>query len=145
MTDGFASIIEQLERQKAAIERALAALRDGCAFEPDHVFEAGALGDGDGRVGHAGIFIADVFNEEEDEDVVLVLAGVHATAQFVAALPEGAVEFRFFEGHYFRRMPIFASIGVGESQLQLNRIVRSVCEILFRPEIPLRRLNRRMP
>ena len=29
MTDGFASIIEQLERQKAAIERALAALRDG--------------------------------------------------------------------------------------------------------------------
>jgi Mg2+ and Co2+ transporter CorA len=28
MTDGFASIIEQLERQKAAIERALAALRE---------------------------------------------------------------------------------------------------------------------
>jgi hypothetical protein len=28
MTDGFASIIDQLERQKAAIERALAALRE---------------------------------------------------------------------------------------------------------------------
>jgi hypothetical protein len=50
------------------------------AFERDHVSEAGALGDPDGRVGHAGVFVADVFDEEEDEDVVFVLAGVHAAA-----------------------------------------------------------------
>jgi hypothetical protein len=52
-------------------------------------------GDGDGGVGHAGVFVADVFNEKEDEDVVFVLAGVHAAAEFVAAGPEGAVEFGF--------------------------------------------------
>src|ERR1039458_9866475 len=48
---------------------------------------------------YAGVFVADVFDEEEDEDVVLVLAGVHAAAQFVAAGPEGAVEFGFLERH----------------------------------------------
>jgi len=38
-------------------------------------------------------------NEQQDEDVVLVLAGIHAAAQFVAALPEGGVEFGLLEGH----------------------------------------------
>ena len=72
------------------------------AFEGDHVFEAGAFGDGDGGVVHAGVFVADVLDEEEDEDVVFVLAGVHAAAEFVAARrfscqtrPEGTVEFGF--------------------------------------------------
>jgi hypothetical protein len=41
--------------------------------------------------------VADVFDEEED--VVLVLAGIHAAAQFIATGPEGAVEFGFLEGH----------------------------------------------
>ena len=57
------------------------------------------FGDGDGRVGHAGVFVADVLDEQQDEDVVLVLAGIHAAAQFVAAGPEGGVEFGFLEGH----------------------------------------------
>src|ERR1039457_2870504 len=65
----------------------------GLALQLDHVFEAGAFGNSDGGVGHAGVFVADVFDEEEDEDVVLVLAGVHAAAEFVATGPEGAVEF----------------------------------------------------
>ena len=72
----------------------------GLALEGDHVLEAGALGDGDGRVGHAGVFVADVFDEQQDEDVVLVLAGVHAAAEFVATGPKGAVEFGFLESHF---------------------------------------------
>lgn len=71
----------------------------GVALQPDHVFEAGAFGDGDGGVGDVGVFVADVFDEEEDEDVVLILAGVHAAAEFVATGPKGAVESGFLERH----------------------------------------------
>ena len=45
------------------------------------------------------LYVADVFDEEEDEDVVFVLGSVHAAAEFVAGGPEGTVEFRFSEGH----------------------------------------------
>ena len=47
----------------------------------------------------AGVFVADVFDEQQDQDVVLVLAGIHAAAQFVAARPKGRIEFGFFKGH----------------------------------------------
>ena len=56
-------------------------------------------GNRDRGVGLAGVFVADVFHEQQDEDVVLVLAGIHAAAQFVAAGPEGGIEFGFLEGH----------------------------------------------
>ena len=59
------------------------------ALEGDHVLEARALRNGDRRVGLPGILVADVFDEQQHQDVVLVLAGIHAAAQFVAAGPEG--------------------------------------------------------
>jgi hypothetical protein len=34
-----------------------------------------------------------------DEDVVLVLGGIHAAPEFVAGLPEGGVKFGFLESH----------------------------------------------
>ena len=46
-----------------------------------------------------GVLVGDVLHEQQDEDVVLVLRGVHAAAQFVAAFPEGAIEFGFLQGH----------------------------------------------
>ena len=73
------------------------------ALERDHVLEAGALGDRDRGERHVGVLVADVLDEQQDEDVVLVLAGVHAAAQFVAAGPEGGVEFGFLEGHLYSR------------------------------------------
>ena len=69
------------------------------ALERDHVGEAAALGDLDQRVFLARVFVGDVLHEQQDEDVVLVLRGVHAAAQLVAAFPEGAVEFGFLDGH----------------------------------------------
>ena len=69
------------------------------ALEGDHVLEAGALGDGNRRVGLVGVFVADVFDEQQNQDVVLVLAGIHAATQLVAALPEGGVEFGFLQCH----------------------------------------------
>ena len=33
-----------------------------------------------------------IFDEEHEEDVVLVLAGVHAAAQLVTRCPEGGVD-----------------------------------------------------
>jgi hypothetical protein len=70
-------------------------------LESDHVFEAGPFGDGNWRVGLAGVFVADVLDEQQDEDVILVLAGIHAAAQFIAARPEGGIEFGFLDGHWW--------------------------------------------
>jgi hypothetical protein len=33
--------------------------------------------------------------------------GVHATAKFVAAFPEGAIEFRFFDGHLLNELSFY--------------------------------------
>ena len=63
------------------------------AFERNHVFEAGAGRNGDRRIGLIGVFIADVFYEQEDKDVILVLAGIHATTQFIATGPKGRIKF----------------------------------------------------
>jgi hypothetical protein len=41
----------------------------------------------------------DILDKKQDEHIVLIMAGIHAAAQFVTALPERGVEFRFFEGH----------------------------------------------
>jgi hypothetical protein len=45
------------------------------------------------------LHLTDVFDEEQDEDVVLVLRGVHAASQLIAGRPEGGVKFGFFDGH----------------------------------------------
>ena len=65
----------------------------GLALEGDQVREAGPVGDRDRREKLPGELVADVLDEEQDEDVVLVLAGVHPAAELVAARPEGGVEF----------------------------------------------------
>ena len=65
------------------------------ALERDHVGEAAALGHVDQGVRLAGVLVGDVLHEQQDEDVVLVLGGIHAAAQLVAGLPEGGVEFGF--------------------------------------------------
>src|ERR1700730_283162 len=49
----------------------------GLPFERDHILESCALRDGDRGVGLAGVLVADVFDEEQDEDIILVLAGIH--------------------------------------------------------------------
>jgi len=71
----------------------------GLTLERNHVLEGCAFGYGDRSVGHTDVFVADVFDEEQKENVVLILAGVHTAAQFVATLPEGGVQFRFLNGH----------------------------------------------
>ena len=58
------------------------------ALEGDHVLEAGAGRNRDRGIGLARVLVADVLDEEQDEDVVLVLTGVHAAAKLVAAGPE---------------------------------------------------------
>ena len=69
------------------------------ALEGDHIGEAGSHRDGDGGELLPGVFVADVFEKQKDEYVVLVLGGVHAAPEFVAGLPEGGVEFGFLDGH----------------------------------------------
>jgi hypothetical protein len=58
------------------------------ALQRHHVGKAAALGHVKEGILLAGIFVGDVFDEEENEAVILVLRGVHAPAQLVAAFPQ---------------------------------------------------------
>ena len=71
------------------------------ALQRDHILEARPLGDGDGRGEVIGIavFVGDVFDEQHEQDIVLVLAGIHAAAKFIAGGPERGVEVGFFYCH----------------------------------------------
>lgn len=60
----------------------------GLALEGDHVLEAGSRWDFYLGVLLAGILVADVLDEQHDQHIVIVLAGVHPAAQLVAACPE---------------------------------------------------------
>ena len=65
------------------------------ALQGDHGFEIGLIGDDDGCVGSACVLVADILDEEQLEDLVLVLAGVHTSAELITARSEGAIEFPF--------------------------------------------------
>ena len=52
------------------------------------------------------VFVGDVLDEQHEQDVVLVLAGIHAAAQFVAGGPEGGVEVGFLDGHGVTTLPL---------------------------------------
>ena len=69
------------------------------ALQRHHVGKSAALGHVEQGILLAGVFVGDVFDEQENEDVILVLRGVHAPAQLVAAFPERAVKFGFLDGH----------------------------------------------
>ena len=70
------------------------------ALEGDHVLETGTFGDGYRRIRDARVLVGDVFDEQQDENVVLILASVHAAAQFVTGGPKGGIEFGFLDGHF---------------------------------------------
>ena len=71
----------------------------GLPLEGNHILETGTFGDGDRRIGDTGILIGDVFDEQQDQHVVFILRGIHPPTQLVAGLPEGRVEFGFFDRH----------------------------------------------
>ena len=50
------------------------------ALELDHVGEAAARRHFNKRIGLAGVLVGDVLHEQQSQDVVLVLRGVHAAA-----------------------------------------------------------------
>ena len=58
------------------------------ALQLHHVGEAAAVGHFDERVRVARVLVRDVLHEQQRQHIVLVLRGVHAAAQLVAALPE---------------------------------------------------------
>ena len=53
------------------------------ALERHHVGKAGTCRNGDGREGLTGVLVADVFDEQQHQHIVFVLAGIHAAAQLV--------------------------------------------------------------
>ena len=72
----------------------------GPPFEQAHVGKAGACGHVEGGKGPGiGKLVRYVFDEQHEQHIVLVQAGIHAAAKGVAACPEGRVYFRFLDGH----------------------------------------------
>src|SRR5260370_17286856 len=67
------------------------------AFEGHHVGETAALWHLDKRVLLSRVLIRHVLHEKENEDVILVLGGVHTASQSIAALPKRAINFRFLD------------------------------------------------
>lgn len=63
------------------------------AAKRHHVGEAAALRHFDQAIGIAGVFVGDVFHEQKNEDVILVLRGIHAAAKRIAARPKRAINF----------------------------------------------------
>jgi hypothetical protein len=51
------------------------------------------------------MFVRYVFDEEQSQHVVPVPRGVHVSARFITAFPEGGVEFGFLEGHGMEAYP----------------------------------------
>jgi hypothetical protein len=49
-----------------------------------------------GAYGWPRVFIADVFDEKDDQHIILVLAGIHAATQHIAGLPEEECSSDFF-------------------------------------------------
>jgi hypothetical protein len=70
-------------------------------LERHHVLEACALRNGDRRlkIVTVTILVRDVLDEQHEQDVVLVLAGIHAAAEFVTGGPERRIEIRFLDCH----------------------------------------------
>ena len=58
------------------------------ALKTDHVSETAAFGHIGQCVLLPGVFVGHIFHKQEDENVILVLRGINATAQFIADLPE---------------------------------------------------------
>jgi hypothetical protein len=71
----------------------------GSTFERHHVGKAGTAGNLDGPERLAGVLVADVLDEQQHQNVVLVLAGVHAAAQFIARGPELGIEVGLLDRH----------------------------------------------
>ena len=73
------------------------------AAQREHVREARAFGDRDwrGEFGAVTVLVGDVLDEQHEQDVVLVLSGVHAAAELIARGPDGGVEVGFLQSHRF--------------------------------------------
>jgi len=73
----------------------------GLALEGDDVGEARALRDDDrsSEVAALAVLVADVLDEQHEQDVVLVLAGIHAATQFIARGPQGGVKRGLLNSH----------------------------------------------
>ena len=69
------------------------------ALELRHVGEAAAIRHHDECIRPAGVLVRHVLHEEQGQDVVLVLRGVHAAPQLVATLPQRGVELGFLQRH----------------------------------------------
>ncbi len=71
------------------------------ALQFHHIGETSTLRHHDDRVLPSSVPVGDVLHKQQREDVVLVLRGIHTTTELIATAPEGAIEFRFLDRHWF--------------------------------------------
>ena len=58
------------------------------AFQCNHIGKSATRRNLNQRIALTRIFVGDVFYEEEDENIILILRGVHPTTKFIAAFPQ---------------------------------------------------------
>ena len=96
----------------------------------EHVVERAALGHVDQAVGIGLGLVRDVLHEQQRQDVVLVLRGVHAAAQLVAALPQRAIQVRLLQRH----VPPFLIV-IASGQTSHNAVLGAVKQVSSKPII----------
>ena len=71
------------------------------ALEGDHVLKAGTKRDGHRwrKIIRVAVLVGDVLDKQHEQDVVLVLAGIHPATQLVTRSPEGGVKVGFLDSH----------------------------------------------
>ncbi len=82
------------------------------SLQRHHVGKSSTDGHVEEHIFLASVFVEDIFDEEKDEHVVLILRGIRATSESVAAFPEGAVEFRFLDGHLLNGPLFYQSVAI---------------------------------
>lgn len=76
------------------------------ALERHHILETRTLRNLDRGKWLTGVFVTDIFDEQHHQHIVLVLAGIHAAAQFIAARPQGGIKLGFLNCHMFLLLEI---------------------------------------
>ena len=69
------------------------------ALQGNQIVETAAFWNSDIRIFYTFELVRDILHEQQGQDIVLILRGVHAASQFIAARPKGTIQLIFLYRH----------------------------------------------
>ena len=103
------------------------------AFECNHICKATTLWYIEQVSRLACGLIGNVFHEQENENVILVLRGIHPPTKFIAACPERAIEFRFLYCHRVLLPFTETDIRIPKKQISCSSVLQ-LPQLIFRDQ-----------